>query len=86
VRRVAIRTDARNERSRRAIEAVGTHFDGVLRAARIAADGGMRDMAVLFDPGYRVAPAQGGALREARLLEQSHLMRSRRLLPALRAL
>jgi len=45
VRRVAIRTDARNQRSRRAIEALGAHFDGVLRAARIAADGGIRDTA-----------------------------------------
>jgi N-acetyltransferase len=32
VARVDIKTDARNERSRRAIEALGAHFEGVLRS------------------------------------------------------
>jgi RimJ/RimL family protein N-acetyltransferase len=29
--RVDIKTDARNDRSRRAIEALGAHFEGILR-------------------------------------------------------
>lgn len=45
VHRVRLVTDARNERSRRAIERLGAHFDGVLRAARAAFDGGIRDSA-----------------------------------------
>lgn len=36
--RVAICTDARNERSRRAIERLGALFEGVLRSHRLAAD------------------------------------------------
>jgi N-acetyltransferase len=45
VHRVRLVTDARNERSRRAIERLGMQFDGVLRAARTAFDGGIRDSA-----------------------------------------
>ena len=45
VHRVRLVTDARNERSRRAIERLGAQFDGVLRAARTAFDGGIRDSA-----------------------------------------
>jgi RimJ/RimL family protein N-acetyltransferase len=45
VHRVRLATDARNERSRRAIERLGMRFDGVLRAARTAFDGGIRDSA-----------------------------------------
>jgi len=45
VHRVRLVTDMRNERSRRAIERLGFHFDGVLRAARTAFDGGIRDSA-----------------------------------------
>jgi RimJ/RimL family protein N-acetyltransferase len=45
VHRVRLVTDARNERSRRAIERLGARFDGVLRAARTAFDGGIRDSA-----------------------------------------
>jgi len=45
VHRVRLVTDARNERSRRAIERLGMRFDGVLRAARTAFDGGIRDSA-----------------------------------------
>ncbi|MFN0070456.1 MAG: GNAT family N-acetyltransferase, partial [Chloroflexota bacterium] len=46
VHRVTFRTDARNERSRWAIANLGARFDGVLRAAQIAYDGGIRDTAV----------------------------------------
>jgi RimJ/RimL family protein N-acetyltransferase len=45
VHRVRLTTDARNERSRKAIERLGAGFDGVLRAARTAFDGGIRDSA-----------------------------------------
>ncbi len=46
VRVVRIQTDARNARSRRAIERLGCALDGVVRAERPAADGGVRDTAV----------------------------------------
>jgi RimJ/RimL family protein N-acetyltransferase len=45
VHRVSLMTDARNERSRRAILRLGARFDGVLRAARPASEGGIRDTA-----------------------------------------
>ena len=45
VHRVSLMTDARNERSRRAILRIGAKFDGVLRAARPASDGRIRDTA-----------------------------------------
>lgn len=45
VHRVSLMTDARNERSRNAILRLGARFDGVLRAARPASDGGIRDTA-----------------------------------------
>jgi RimJ/RimL family protein N-acetyltransferase len=45
VRRISLKTDARNARSRAAIERLGAHFDGVLRAHMPAADGGLRDSA-----------------------------------------
>lgn len=45
VHRVRLTTDARNERSRRAIERLGMRLDGVLRATRNAYDGGIRDSA-----------------------------------------
>ena len=45
VHRVSFMTDARNERSRRAILRLGARFDGVLRAARPASGGGIRDTA-----------------------------------------
>ncbi len=43
--RVTLKTDQRNSRSRRAIERLGAHFDGVLRAFQPAADGRPRDTA-----------------------------------------
>jgi N-acetyltransferase len=46
VRRVTLKTDARNERSRNAISRIGAHFEGILRAHVPAADGGIRDSAM----------------------------------------
>lgn len=43
--RVSFQTDARNDRSRAAIERLGATFDGVLRAHKQAADGGIRNTA-----------------------------------------
>ncbi|HEX4406625.1 MAG TPA: GNAT family protein [Polyangia bacterium] len=45
VHRVSLVTDARNARCRAAILRLGARFDGVLRAARPAADGTIRDTA-----------------------------------------
>jgi RimJ/RimL family protein N-acetyltransferase len=45
VHRVSLMTDARNQRSRDAIVRLGARFDGVLRAARPASDGAIRDTA-----------------------------------------
>ncbi len=45
VHRVSLMTDARNTRSRAAIERLGAHADGVLRAQRPATDGTIRDSA-----------------------------------------
>jgi RimJ/RimL family protein N-acetyltransferase len=46
VHAVHLKTDRRNERSRAAIERLGARFDGVIRAARPAADGTVRDSAL----------------------------------------
>jgi RimJ/RimL family protein N-acetyltransferase len=46
LRRVNLKTDARNLRSRTAIERLGALPDGVLRAHMPAFDGGARDTAV----------------------------------------
>ena len=46
VKRVTIKTDARNARSRASIERLGAQHDGVLRAHMPASDGGIRDTAV----------------------------------------
>lgn len=43
--RVTLKTDERNTRSRRAIERLGAHFDGILRAFQPAADGKPRNTA-----------------------------------------
>jgi RimJ/RimL family protein N-acetyltransferase len=45
VHRVSLMTDARNQRSRNAIMRLGARFDGILRAARPASDGVIRDTA-----------------------------------------
>ena len=43
---VTLKTDARNVRSRSAIERIGCKLDGILRAHSPAADGGARDAAL----------------------------------------
>jgi RimJ/RimL family protein N-acetyltransferase len=45
VRRITWKTDARNTRSRRAIERLGARPDGILRAHKVGADGAVRDTA-----------------------------------------
>jgi N-acetyltransferase len=45
VLRVCLHTDARNERSRAAIERIGGRFEGILRAHRMASDHTPRDSA-----------------------------------------
>jgi N-acetyltransferase len=45
VRRVTLKTDSRNMRSRNAIQRIGAKLDGVLRAHMPAFDGGVRDTA-----------------------------------------
>ena len=45
VHRVSLMTDARNERSRRAILRVGAQFDGVIRVQRPGSDGTIRSTA-----------------------------------------
>jgi N-acetyltransferase len=45
VHRVSFMTDARNERSRRAILRLGARWDGILRAQRPGSDGTIRDTA-----------------------------------------
>lgn len=58
VRRVTLKTDARNMRSRQAIARLGAHLDGILRAHRPAADGGIRDSAV-----YSILAAEWPAVK-----------------------
>jgi RimJ/RimL family protein N-acetyltransferase len=43
--RVAIKVDAPNERSRRAVEALGAKLEGIRRAERLGEDGTVRDCA-----------------------------------------
>lgn len=64
VRRVTLKTDARNPRSRQAILGLGAVFEGVLRAHRPAADGGVRDSAM-----YSILAEEWPAVR-ARLLNR----------------
>lgn len=45
VHRVAFRIDARNDRSRSAVERLGARFEGIRRAERLGADGTVRDSA-----------------------------------------
>lgn len=46
VERITLKTDARNNRSRRNIERAGATFDGILRRHMPASDGGYRDSAM----------------------------------------
>jgi RimJ/RimL family protein N-acetyltransferase len=65
VRRVTLKTDARNARSRAAIERLGARPDGVLRAHMPGFDGAVRDTAF-----YSVVAAEWPAVKE-RLLALS---------------
>ncbi len=65
VERITFKTDARNARSRAAIERVGAHFEGIRRAHLRASDGGIRDTAY-----YSIIRSEWPAVRaglEARL-------------------
>jgi len=67
VHRVSLMTDARNQRSRDAIGRLGARFDGILRAARPASDGVIRDTAA-----FSILEAEWPAVRanlEARLTQ-----------------
>lgn len=45
VRRVSLQTDARNDRSRNAIQRIGGRFEGIRRVHKLASDGTLRDSA-----------------------------------------
>jgi N-acetyltransferase len=60
VHRVRLKTDARNQRSRQAIERLGMRFDGVLRRTRIAYDDEIRD-----DAFYSMVDSEWPAAKEA---------------------
>ena len=59
VLRVTLKTDARNQRSRTAIERLGARFEGVRRAHTTASDGAIRDSAY-----YSVVAAEWPAVRD----------------------
>ena len=60
--RVSLKTDARNERSRRAIERIGGRFEGIRRRHVPAVDGGGRDSAY-----YSILDGEWPEVREALL-------------------
>ena len=64
VHRVRFRTDERNARSRRAIEGLGAHFDGVLRADKAGGDDTVRNSAF-----YSILASEWPSVK-ARLLER----------------
>jgi len=57
--RVQIKTDRRNERSRRAIERLGAQFEGILRQHMIVRDGAYRDTAM-----YSIIDTEWPAVKE----------------------
>jgi RimJ/RimL family protein N-acetyltransferase len=59
VRRVMLKTDSRNARSRAAIERIGARLDGVLRAHMPAFDGAVRDTAF-----YSILASEWPAVKE----------------------
>jgi RimJ/RimL family protein N-acetyltransferase len=65
VLRVCFHTDARNQRSRAALERIGGKFEGILRAHRMAADYAARDSAR-----YSIVTAEWPAVRR----QLSHLL------------
>jgi RimJ/RimL family protein N-acetyltransferase len=68
VLRVCLHTDARNQRSRAAIERIGGKFEGILRAHRMAADFTPRDSVR-----YSIIATEWPALKQrlSRLLDRS---------------
>jgi RimJ/RimL family protein N-acetyltransferase len=59
VERITFKTDARNARSRNAIERLGARFEGIRRAEVPATDGGIRDSAY-----YSIVRAEWPGVRE----------------------
>jgi RimJ/RimL family protein N-acetyltransferase len=57
--RVQLKTDRRNERSRRAIERLGAQFEGILRQHMIVRDGAYRDTAM-----YSIIDSEWPAVKE----------------------
>ncbi len=60
ISRVSFRIDARNARSRAAIEGIGARLDGVLRSAQAEYDGAIRDTAV-----YSILNSEWPTVRES---------------------
>jgi RimJ/RimL family protein N-acetyltransferase len=60
VERVQLKTDARNLRSRAAIERIGAKLEGILRRQLPAADGGVRDTAM-----YSIIPSEWPGVKAA---------------------
>ena len=71
VHRVRLKTDARNQRSRQAIERLGMRFDGVLRRTRIAYDDEIRD-----DAFYSMLDSEWPEAKEALTARLRHQVRS----------
>ncbi len=67
VHRVAFRIDARNDRSRSAVERLGAKFEGVRRAERLGADGAVRDSAF-----YSVLAAEWPAIKNSLINRLRH--------------
>jgi N-acetyltransferase len=59
VLRVTLKTDSRNDRSRRAIERIGAVFEGIRRVHSPAVDGGTRDTAY-----FSIVKAEWPAIKE----------------------
>lgn len=59
VHRVTLKTDARNQRSRTAMERIGCRFEGIRRAHMPALDGGIRDTAY-----YSILRSEWPAVKE----------------------
>ena len=57
--RITLKTDARNERSRSAVAALGATFEGIRRAHIPATDGGIRDSAY-----YSILVSEWPAVRD----------------------
>lgn len=66
VLRVCLHTDARNQRSRAAMERMGAKFEGILRAHRMATDATARDSAR-----FSIIAAEWGAVKRGLLAKLS---------------